>query len=407
MKNLGRAALLLMLGLMILAPAAMAQDALSVILPSPYSSRVGSQLIYFWEDGANLGARGSFQSFLTIVNTNITTSVTVHFQVYQVVTSSSAGGFSCIELFDIVDGLTPGQRYIFDPKNMRRPLNGALIGQATGGRFMMTASSLAVGLFGSDLSDVRLRSFNWLSGQIWMSDVVRAATRTTNAVPRMAVDAAGGPLASDILLLGAAGQVGPAVGCPGAFSCTTGVGPTYLHMFRPQILAINSFFRTASPNGVQQGVPFGNRLTLITFVDQYFFTDPFFRLIPATATLTSFVFDDAENPYSITPRPFTCVKEFTLAPDVAGASGNWEDFLGTPLTSAVAATGGWMRMRVSDLSGSTSQLQSIFGWFSQSLGPFGGGDLLIGIGRQGSGVLETTTTVGNGTVVTVSSTTAP
>jgi len=413
MKNLGRAALSLMLGLMILAPAAMAQDAMSVDLPSPYSSRVGSQLIYFWEDGANLGARGSYQSFLTIVNTNITTSVTVHFQVYQVVTSNSAGGFSCIELFDIVDGLTPGQRYIFDPKNMRRPLNGALIGQATGGRFMMTASSLAVGLFGSDLSDVRLRSFNWLSGQIWMSDVVRAATRMTNAVPRMAVDGFGGPLASDILLLGAAGTSAPTVGCPGTFSCTTGVSPgsevdgdTYLQRFRPQILAINSFFRTASPNGVQQGVPFGNRLTLITFVDQYFFTDPFFRLIPATATLTSFVFDDAENPYSITPRPFTCIKEFTLAPDVAGASGNWEDFLGTPLTSAVAATGGWMRMRVSDLSAVVNQ--SIFGWFSQSLGPFGGGDLLIGIGRQGPGTAAgTTTSIGSGTTVTFSSTTAP
>jgi hypothetical protein len=406
MKNLGRAVLLLMLGLMMLAPAAMAQDALSVVLPSPYSSRVGSQLVYFWEDGANLGARGSFQSYLTIVNTNITTAVTVHFQVYQVVTSSASGGFSCIELFDIVDGLTPGQRYIFDPKNMRRPLSGALIGQATGGRFMMTASAVYLGIVTTGLADLRLISFNWLSGQIWMSDVIRASTRATNAVPRMAVDSLGGPLGPGVLLVGGAGSAIPGtIGCPGAFSCFTGVGPTYLQMFRPQILAINSFFRTASPNGVQQGVPFGNRLTLITFTDQYFGTDPFFRLIPATATLTSFVFDDAENPYSITPRPFTCVKEFTLAPDVPGASGNWEDFLGTPLTSAVAATGGWLRMRVSDLTG--APLQSIFGWFSQALGPFGGGDLLIGIGRQGSGALFTTTTAGSGTVVTASSTQAP
>jgi hypothetical protein len=42
MKNLGRAVLLLMLGLVMMAPVAMAQDALSVVLPSPYSSRVGS-----------------------------------------------------------------------------------------------------------------------------------------------------------------------------------------------------------------------------------------------------------------------------------------------------------------------------------------------------------------------------
>jgi hypothetical protein len=403
MKNLGRAVLLLILGLMILAPAAMAQDALNVVLPSPYSSRLGSQLIYFWEDGANLGARGSFQSFLTVVNANITTSVTVHLQVYQVVTSSSAGGFSCIELFDVIDGLTPGQRYIFDPKNMRRPLSGALIGQATGGRFMMTISAVYVGIVTTGLADVRLISFNWLSGQNWITDVVRGNTSMVNAVPRMGVDALGGPLPNNILLLGSAGSAIPgATGCPGTSSCFTGVGPTYLQMFRPQILAVNSFFRTASPNGVQPGVPFGNRLTLITFTDQYFQTDPFFRLIPASATLTSFVFDDAENPYSITPRPFTCVKEFTIAPDVAGASGNWEDFIGGPLTSAVAATGGWMRMRVNDITG--SQLQSIFGWFSQSLGGFGGGDLLIGIGRQGSGSLvgtyagtgvTTTSTAGN------------
>jgi hypothetical protein len=343
---------------------------------------------------------------LTIVNTNVTTAVTVHFQVYQVVTSSASGGFSCIELFDIVDGLTPGQRYIFDPKNFRRPLSGALVGQATGGRFMMTASAVYLGITTTGLADLRLISFNWLSGQIWMSDVIRASTRGTNAVPRMAVDRLGGPLAAGTLLLGGAGSGEPgAVGCPGSFSCFTGlgVGPTYLQMFRPQILAVNSFFRTASPNGVQQGVPFGNRMTLITFADQYFGTDPFFRLIPASATLTSFIFDDAENPYSITPRPFTCVKEFTIAPDVPGASGNWEDFAGAPLTSAVAATGGWLRMRVSDLA----SLQSIFGWFSQALGPFGGGDLLIGIGRQAATGLFTTTTAGSGTIVTVGSTQAP
>jgi hypothetical protein len=412
MKNFGRAVLLLLLGLMILAPAAMAQDALSVVLPSPYSSRVGSQLIYFWEDGANLGARGSFQSFLTIVNTNITTSITVHFQVYQVVPTSGAAGFTCLELFDFVDGLTPGQRFIFDAKNIRRPLSGGLVGQATNGRFLMTATPIFLGLDAISrgaFADLRAISFNWLSGQIWISDVIRASTRGTNAVPRMAVDALGGPLDPGILILGSAGTVGPAAGCPGTFSCTTGVGATYLQLFRPQILAINSFFRTASPNGVQQGVPFGNRMTLVSVRDEFFGTDPFFRLRPATATLTGFVFDDAENPYSITPREIFCVKEFTLAPDVAGASGNWEDFLGAPLTSAVAATGGWLRMRVSDLSGNS--LQSVFGWFSQSLGPFGGGDLLIGIGRQQSGVLLATTTRiapgGEVTITTVGSTPNP
>lgn len=390
MRNFRRVLLLLVLGLAIVAPAAMAQDALSVILPAPYSARVGSQLIYFFEDGANLGARGSFQSFLTVTNLNITTTVTVHFQFYQVVTSSSTV-FTCTELLDFVDFLTPGQRYILDPKAIRRPIGGALVGQATGGRFIMTASAIYIGAVTTGLQDLRLIPFNWLSGQIWMSDTVRATTRMTNAVPRMAVDALGGPLPEAIPSIVLAGDL----------------NGRYLQMFRPQILAINSFFRTASPGGVQQGVPFGNRLTILSWVDQYFGTDPFFRLIPATATLNSFVFDDAENPFSIPPRTVTCVREWVLAPDNPSASGNFEDFLGTPLTSAVAATGGWLRMRVSPLAAG----QNIFGWFSQGLGPFGGGDLLIGIGRQGipapGAALLITTTNGAGTVVTGTSTTAP
>ena len=66
-----------------------------------------------------------------------------------------------------------------------------------------------------------------------------------------------------------------------------------------------------------------------------------------------------------------------IAPDVAGATGNWTDFLGAALTSAVNNTGGWLRMRVGPYTG----LQSIIGWFSQYLGTFGGGDYLIGEGR--------------------------
>jgi len=87
MKNCLRALLLVTIGVMLLSPIAMAQDALSAILPSPYTTRVGSQLIYFYEDGANLGARGSFQSFLTVTNHNITTGIVVHFQFYQVFVS--------------------------------------------------------------------------------------------------------------------------------------------------------------------------------------------------------------------------------------------------------------------------------------------------------------------------------
>jgi hypothetical protein len=84
----------------------MAQDALSAILPSPYTARLGSQLVYFWEEGTSATGRTPFKSFLTITNANITLTVTVHFQIYQVITSTASGGFTCLELFDWIDVLT-------------------------------------------------------------------------------------------------------------------------------------------------------------------------------------------------------------------------------------------------------------------------------------------------------------
>jgi hypothetical protein len=338
---------------------------------------------------------------LTITNASITLTVTVHFQIYQVVTSSSSGGFSCLELFDWIDVLTPGQRYIIDPANIRRAAGGSLVGQATNGRFMMTASAIFVGAVPTGFADLRLISYNYLTGQNWMSDTVRGITRMNNAIVRMAVDANGGPAPTGVLLLGSAGSaIAGTTGCPGVFSCVTGIGPTYLQMFRPLLLIVNSFFRTANPNAVQQGVPFGNRMTVFSVTDQYFGTDPFFRFLPASVTLTGFVFDDAENPFSITPRFATCVNEWTLAPDTAGATGNFADFIGASLTSAVANTGGWLRLTVSPL---TAANQNVFGLFSQGLSftsgsttlGFGGGDLLIGVGRQGqSGVAVTTSLSG-------------
>jgi hypothetical protein len=215
----------------------MAQDALSPILPSPYSARLGSQLVYFWEEGTSATGRTPFKSFLTITNANITLTVTVHFQIYQVVTSTSSGGFSCLELFDWIDVLTPGQRYIIDPANIRRAAGGSLVGQATNGRFMMTASAIFVGAVPTGFADLRLISYNFLTGQNWMSDAVRGVTRMNNAILRMAVDANGGPAPTGVLLLGSAGSaVTGTTGCPGTFSCVTGIGPTYLQMFRPLLL---------------------------------------------------------------------------------------------------------------------------------------------------------------------------
>lgn len=376
MKNRVRALLLVTIGALLLSPIAMAQDALSVILPAPYTTRVGTQLIYFYEDGANLGARGSFQSFLTITNTSITSGVYVHFQWY-VVTSST-----CQELLDVVDYLTPGQRFIFDPKGLRRPSNfggGAIFGTATDGRYVMTATPI-VNPFTNDL---RALSFNWLSGQIWISDIGKSATWMTNSISRLAVDSLGGPLADGLALEGSANG-------------------NWLQMFRPQTLIVNSFFKTAGAGAVQPGVPFGNRLTVFTWIDSYFGVDPFFRILPGAVTLSTFVFDDQENAFSVPPRTVNCVTEWVIAPDVASASGNWADFLGPALTNAVASTGGWMRMRVSGMSTD----ESVTGWFSQYLGTFGGGDFLIGVGRQGvSGLVITSSTNAGGPATLTSTTT--
>jgi len=382
MKNFGRALLLLTLGLVLMSQAAMAQDALSVILPAPYTSRVGTQLMYVYEDGANLGVRGSFQSFMTITNTNITTGVWVHYQFY-VVTQATSG---CVELFDFVDYLTPGQRHIFDPKSVRGTFYlSNQVGVATDGRYIMTATPILVGgAFAPSPADLRAVAFNHLSGQLWVSDVGKSATYMTNAVPRMAVDSLGGPL--------------PTVSIG---TVLDGIS-TWLQMFRPIIISVNSFFRTAGAGAVQAGVPFGNRLTMFTWADQYDNPQRMYRIVPTgLMTFNAFVFDNAENAFSVPPRQLQCVYDYTIAPDTIGASGNWPDFLGAALTSAVNNTGGWLRIRVASYPNSFT---SVLGWFSQYLGTFGGGDYLIGEGRMAapiaSGVATPTLVPGFMTIVT-------
>jgi len=382
MKNFGRA-LVLLLGLVLLSQAAMAQDALSKTLPAPWTSRVGSQLIYFFEDGDSLGARGKFQSFLTITNTNITSPVAVHFQFYVL------DGSTCTELFDFVDFLTPGQRHIFDPKGIRGTWNLGLVGFATNGRYLMTATPVGISSYSpADLSAI---SFNYLSGQIWVTDILKTATWMTNAVSRLAVNLLGGPLPSGYTL--------------------DGVNNT-LQVFQPQYLIVNSFFRTAGAGAVAQGVPFGNRMTLFTWQDQYTNLQMMFRLVPGSVTLNSFVFDNAENAFSVPPRTVSCVTEYTIAPDTIGSScnsnglcsnGNFRDFLGAALTSAVNNTGGWLRMRIDAYA---NVRHNLIGWFSQYLDVFGGGDYMIGVGHPNPGGVAITTSVGAGTDASVVTTTA-
>jgi len=384
MKNFGRA-LVLLLGLVLFCQAAMAQDALSKTLPAPWTSRVGSQLMYFFEDGDSLGARGKFQSFMTIVNTNITSPVAVHFQFY-VLDGSSSG---CTELFDFVDFLTPGQRHIFDPKGIRGTWNLGLVGFATNGRYLMTATP--VGIASYSPADLTAISFNYLSGQIWVTDILKTATWMTNAVSRMAVNRDGGPLASGWFLDGVLNT---------------------LQVFQPQYLIVNSFFRTAGAGAVAQGVPFGNRMTMFTWQDQYTNLQMMFRIIPGSVTLNSFVFDNAENAFSVPPRTVSCVTEYTIAPDTIGSScnsnglcsnGNFRDFLGAALTSAVNNTGGWLRMRIDAYA---NVRHNLIGWFSQYLDVFGGGDYMIGVGHPNPGGVTITSSVGAGTDASVVTTTA-
>jgi len=384
MKNFGRA-LVLLLGLVLFCQAAMAQDALSKTLPAPWTSRVGSQLMYFFEDGDSLGARGKFQSFLTIVNTNITSPVAVHFQFY-VLDGSSSG---CTELFDFVDFLTPGQRHIFDPKGIRGTWNLGLVGFATNGRYLMTATP--VGIASYSPADLTAISFNYLSGQIWITDILKTATWMVNAVSRMAVNRDGGPLASGWFLDGVLNS---------------------FQVFQPQYLIVNSFFRTAGAGAVAQGVPFGNRMTLFTWQDQYTNLQMMFRLVPGSVTLNSFVFDNAENAFSVPPRTVSCVTEYTIAPDTIGSScnsnglcsnGNFRDFLGAALTSAVNNTGGWLRMRIDAYA---NVRHNLIGWFSQYLDVFGGGDYMIGVGHPNPGGVVITSSVGAGTDASIVTTTA-
>jgi len=252
----------------------------------------------------------------------------------------------------------------------------------------MTATP--VGIYSASPADLRAISFNYLSGQLWVNDIGKSATWMVNAVSRMAVDILGGPLPDGTILLG---------GLPDLVANPANTTPihTYLQMFRPIILSVNSFFKTAGANAVQPGVPFGNRLSLMSWSDTYDNPQHMYKIANATATLNSFVFDNAENAFSVPPRGITCYYDFVIAPDVAGVSGNWTDFLGASLAAAVNNTGGWLRMRVTY----GASLQSVVGWFSQYLGTFGGGDYLVGQGRTQSVTAATIlTTDGGGVTVT-------
>lgn len=334
------ALLLLAAGLMIASPALLAQDALSAVLPAPWENRVGTQVIYFYEDSGAAAPTG-FKAFLTITNTSITTSVTVHIQVYT---------SGCQEVFDYIDKLTPADQHVIDPQNFKKNSGGAVIGAGAPGKFVVTITSVNPA---TTLSDRRVYSHNWLTGQQWQAHAGSDRASSVNAVSRMAVSSVGAALPDGTQVLGTA---------------ATG----FLQNIKPTILLVNSFFAPAS---LSAGTPSGNRLSIISVSDNYSPADNTYRIFGTGVSLTNLVFDNKENPFSVPPRTVKCWSDFSI-----GIDADLANYTGSALNAAIAS-GGWLRMQ----PGATGNL--LYGTFEQQLGKFGGRSYLVGIGRQGSTTL--------------------
>lgn len=407
MKKFFGALLLLPLVLVVMAQMVSAQDAMSVILPSPYNSRVGSQLLYFFEDGKR--DVNTFKTYLTITNTSLDTYVAIHFQYYK---------NDCTELFDYVDILTPGQTYVIEPSIVKTtPLNrqGQQIrGFATDGRYLLTATAIDASV---DPMDLRAIAFNYLTGQIFITNTTTGSCWGTNAISRMAVDWFGSPIPMGTCAInyikGPFGQFPYAIGSFPALPCA-GTGTTlrgfqydssyatvaagqvdlrvrskFLQMFRPALLYVNHFFEPIYVDPINNNSAFGNRLTMVAFKDNYSTATNWYKLESDSATVTSFVFDNLEQALSVPQRTITCVTEWTISPRTP--AGAWTstttgqvggDFLGSSFADHVKL-GGWLRMTVTT---APSAQGSLFGWFSQALMAYGNGDLLIGVGRVDAGV---------------------
>ncbi len=404
MKKFFGALLLLPVLVLVMAQFASAQDAMSVILPSPYNSRVGSQLLYFFEDGAASRTGSTFLSYLTITNTSIDTYVAIHYQYYLP---------DCSEHFNYVDILTPGQTYVITPsKVMTTKLNrqGQQVrGYATDNRYLMTATAIDASKYPANHQAI---AFNYLTGQIFITNVGKGSTWGTNAIARMAVDALGAPLPASSCPINfnmtQQGQMVPyAIGqiAPIPAGCVAGhtlLGPTngkWLQMYRPNLLYVNHFFEPLAVDQIDAAKSaFGNRLTMVAFKDNYQTATMWFKIETDTSSVTSFVFDNYENALSVPQRDIKCLTEWTISPrGVAGTAANqWYvsskdgqvggDFLSLAFVEHVQL-GGWLRMSVTAIG---SAQGSLFGWISQALAAYGNGDLLIGEGRKDSnGLLRT------------------
>jgi hypothetical protein len=332
---------------------ARAQDTRSAAMMSPWSNRLGSQLIFFFEDG-DIPNRGSWQSYLTVFNANTRYDVILRFNFYDT-------GLNRVLTFRRT--LAAGQQILTNPKSIQvNDDPGSSRAILTNGRYVLTVTPV------DPSSELRAIPFNWLAGLMEVRHTTSGSGWMINAVSRKAVGGLGNAIEVD---LGSA-----------RIATTNELldGTTRLFQrFQPTSLYVNAFFRMRGAGSVLKGVPFGNRLTMMSFRDSYEGGNNY-QLLPADCTLSSIVFDNAGLAFNVAPRALTGIAEWVLAPDVVDAPGNYPDFLGSQLTGAVRDTGGWLRMNPTFQADA-----SVFGWFWQSLAPTvagtpaaAAGDLLIG-----------------------------
>jgi len=442
--------LLLPLVLLVMAQFATAQDTMSAVLSTPYNSRPGSQLVYFFTQSVQnpltaISGGDTYRSFMTITNTSTDTAVLVHFQFYNIAL--------CTEVFDYVDVLTPQDTTVINPADLRVNATatspGDFRGVVEGGRFLLTATAIDATL-GQGV-DTRAISFNYLVGQQFTTNLKTGSAVGGNAVSRMAVNAYGAaldagscfttpkdfPSRAGKFAIGDAGY--PAyVGCnvalqtpvagfmlmglagtlDGAHATVAAGTNTYrlLQLFRPATLIVPHFFAPSLVDATANGksLQFGNRLTLVSVQDIYNDLGASqFKLYSTTTSWTPWFIDNDEQPFSLPTRTAVCVTEYVLSPRTPGGvyagtgtiGGIGADFIGSGIYAAVN-NGGYIKMNT---TGFSTGLTNWFGWFSQSVSDTsnnlsaGVGDLLVGLGRKD---VTATTIVGTTTLTVLPATEA-
>ncbi len=339
--------------LCLLAPSGglLAQEDLSPFLAVPWNSRLGGQLIYFYEDGnsvggQNSGSRGSWRSSLTLTNVHPSAKVKIHFQFYSPALSV---------VLQFSDFVQPGRRVILDPQDLRRPSDNAYVGRATDGIYLLTATPVNQ----EYPSSPKAIPFNWLTGEASVRCLTNGHSLVYNAVSRMAVFSDGTPIHP---------AYSGVAGAEGVLFYLDGTSRLF-QQFRPKKLLLTNYFPSAS---LTPGVPFGNRLTFLSFQDTY--TDPGYPMVLQAPNLsvTTFVFDGLENALSASPRSCSGLKEYTFFPNPANAAGNFPDFVSYSFHDHIR-TGGWLWISAPTLPAGCSLL----GWFFQAKnGTTGGVDLL-------------------------------